>query len=416
MKRIVCLILFSIGCSFSEPILITGRMIPRLLKQPVSAIRLINHQGIAIPFQIDERDSTGEYILPSGKEQNAAHSNHVLDSADEIVFLFDDADTLTRTDSADLHTSTISLSRNQSMRFVWATADSAIALSPRSYINYNPASQTVTTPLYYAVFGPNRFHFLRAGIFDATQRRYIDLTAELRIRIQLRALWGLISIAYTEESMICTVKRYKAGPLRLIRRGDFHLNLGLWVEGSRAAVQQICYRDMVSVPVYAKLPIRLKTLFKVAYLEMAPQLNRLARTYQFEVPRYDLRIPLDKDAGDTLISQLPDHTAFTVHNGALGYGWLLNTSIQEHFLKTSGYIVSRKPRHSDSTIGFAGFRIALTDLPAGSYLFSNWVYFSSSGPSGLQQAAQCIQNPIQIMVDSKAAGFNLLSDPPLPRR
>ena len=46
-------------------------------------------------------------------------------------------------------------------------------------MNYDEKSETVTTPFYYATFGHDRFHFVKAGVRDFTGAAYIDLTDEL---------------------------------------------------------------------------------------------------------------------------------------------------------------------------------------------------------------------------------------------
>jgi hypothetical protein len=47
-----------------EPIIMTGSMTPGLLGKPVQSLRLINHRGEAIPFQIDEVTPTKSMPVP----------------------------------------------------------------------------------------------------------------------------------------------------------------------------------------------------------------------------------------------------------------------------------------------------------------------------------------------------------------
>ena len=139
-------------------------------------------------------------------------------------------------------------------RTVFLTNDTNHTLSAARYIDYDHSTQILKTPWYYAQFGRNRFHFVKAGIaidylpleprpmavgqdsnigrqapvwfsralpVQARPRvlpvvvdsayRYLDLTNELRIEIKLKALWGLVPIGYNEESLVCFVKRYKTG-------------------------------------------------------------------------------------------------------------------------------------------------------------------------------------------------------------
>ncbi|MDD5673673.1 MAG: hypothetical protein PHC61_05900, partial [Chitinivibrionales bacterium] len=366
--------------SFAEPVVLKGAMLAPLLGKPISAVRFFGTSGAPVPFQIDEVDSSGDYVCPSGKEPNGARIGGLLDTNDEITFLWEDLDAQSAQTVQSLGLP-IRVNRGSQSRLLWCSADSTLPLSPTVYIHYDPQQEKVITPYYYAVFGHDRFHFVRAGCMDFANNRYIDMTGELRIRLTLRALWGILPITYTENNLVCLVKRYKAGPIRLIRRGDFHLNLGLWIKGSSAAVNQICYPQMTGVPVIAHLPIRLKFLFKEAYLEMTPVLTRQAQAFSYQIPSVRADFSFEPSTPlDTFIRVNPDHSLMFCVNRSSGYGWLLQTSMPSGLMGESGYVFKRCG--ADSSIGYCGFKISLNDLPAGKYLINNWVFFGRN-PSQL---------------------------------
>jgi hypothetical protein len=382
----IFLTLFLAGALHSEPIVITGKMLPENLGAIIKNIRITDHRGASIPFQIDEVEGN-DYVCTSGKEPNIG--NGLLDTADEIVFLWEDADTIGPANRMGKGQDVITVTHGRENRYVYLSNDASIPLSPVSYIQYDEHSERIRTPYYYACFGHDRFHFTSAGIKDCSKNAYFDLTNELRIKIFLKALWGLLPITYTEQNIVCLVKRYKAGPVRLIRRGDFHLNLGFFLQGSQAAVNQICYPQMVRVPVYLHLPIRFRVLFKEAYIEMTPVFTDNARDFSFEVPSHHLTFPLGtKDRIDTLIQKNPNHSCMTVHNNVLGYGWLLDAAMEESMLGGSGYCVSIPSERFG--IGHCGFRLTVRDLPKGYYLIGNWVLFSKNGIGGLLEACDCL--------------------------
>jgi hypothetical protein len=393
-NRAIFLIIILAGILYSDPIVVTGKMLPAFLGKNIRNIRVTNHTGASIPFQIDEVEDN-DYICPSGKEPNKG--NGVLDTADEIVFLWEDADAVGPRVAGDR--CVITVSHGQENRFVYLANDPSIPLSAVSYIEYDDIKERIRTPYYYACFGHDRFHFTSAGIKDYSKDAYFDLTNELRIKIFLKALWGLLPITYTEQNIVCLVKRYKAGPVRLIRRGDFHLNLGFFLHGSQAAVNQICYPQMVRVPVYLHLPIRFRTLFKEAYIEMTPVFTDNAKDFSFEVPSHNLLFPLGtKDRTDTLIRMNPNHSCMTVHNGAMGYGWLLDAAMEERLIGGSGYCVSIPSERFG--IGHCGFRLTVRDLPKGYYLIGNWVLFSKIGVGDLLQAC----DRLSVMATLNVAG------------
>lgn len=401
------LLLAVAGTALAEPVVVPGAAVPGLLGTPLAAIRLTDAAGRPIPFQIDELLGEGEYVCPEGDEPNSALSNGVLDSADELVFMLEDASPVDSAEQVQAGPATRLLVRDAGQaRAVLVHGDSSIPLSPARYLEYAAREERLATPLYTATFGRDRFHFTQAGVKHPDSSRYVMLASELRIEIALRAFWGLVPVRYTEESIYCYVKRYKAGPVRLIRRGDFHLKLGLGIKGSRATVNQICYPDVVVVPVRVHLPVRFRSFFRDAYIEMTPVLSDAARGAVFAVPRHGLSALLPAGAAtDTLMAAAPDSTLFRVERAGQGYGWLLTTSIGRDWLNGSGYaLASPSPRGG---IGHCGYRLSLTDLPRGYYRITNWVLFSRDIPAGLERMAAAIVAPCRVHTPG---GASLRSD------
>ena len=229
-----------------EPVVIKAAAMPALLGAPISRLRLVTGRGTAVPFQIDELTIGGEYVCASGLFPNADSGAGILAKQDEIVFLWEDADTaagflpengtgITAGRRAEIAVSHRSGDRRV-VRRLWLVDDPQIAPSPVRYLSYNDSSRYLRTPYYHARFGRDRFHFVSAGFGAGTEGAGRDSTNELRVEIEFRTLWGLLPIKYNEESIVCRVARYKAGPIRLIRRGYFYLKLGFGLKGSRAAV------------------------------------------------------------------------------------------------------------------------------------------------------------------------------------
>ncbi|NLE00959.1 MAG: hypothetical protein GX640_13920 [Fibrobacter sp.] len=223
----------------------------------------------------------------------------------------------------------------------------------------------------------------------------------------MKVLWGLVPVSYDENNMVCFVKRYKTGPIRLIRRGDFHLRLGLGIKGSKASVNQICYPQMVKVPVYLHAPIRFGTFLKEVYIEMTPVLN-YAENFRFIIPGtdFDKKLP-DLSPSDSLILKQPNKEFMEVSDGERGYGWLLLANIPDSLLNSSCFI-SRKPSLRG---GFAdcGFKLVVNDLPKGYYDITNWVLFQTSTEDMLKEDHRAILRPLRIQtVDGRF--FNSISN------
>jgi hypothetical protein len=367
------------------PIVINGAMIPDFIGAPLSGLRVIDGCGTVIPFQIDEKTVDGEYICPEGKQPNADLANGRLDPQDEIVFLWEDADSCGTgedtcdnvvEDSAEGGAVPVTIAQGPVKRRAWVVVDSSIPLSAASYCSYDHNLEYLRTPYYYAQFAHNRFHFTRAGIMDFESKEYIDLTKELRVEMIFKILWGLIPVRYTEESIVCRVKRYKAGPVRLIRRGDLHINLGFGIKTSKAVVYQMCYPDVVKVPVTVHVPVRFKSVCSDAYIEMTPVIRRevAERSFRFIVP--DAGYSCDLSSGraqmDTLICVSPDK-GYVISDGRQGYGWITRVGVDGSLLSGSGYIMRRPSKRGG--MAECGFKLTVRDLPKGNYEVVNWVLF-----------------------------------------
>jgi hypothetical protein len=401
------------AASMAEPVVINGSMIPALVGTPIAGLRMVNSQGNAIPFQVDEITKGGEYVCPQGEMPNADSADGKLDRRDEIVFLWEDATTdqtmversVRLTMSCALERVTIT--KGSEVRYVWISNNRMIPLSTVDYITYDHERQYLKTPFYYAQFRRDRFHFIRAGVMDFGTGRFLNLTNELKVVIALKALWGLLPITYTEENIVCSVKRYKTGPLRLIRRGDFYLKLGLGIKGSRAVVYQICYPQLVKVPVRVHVPVRFRSFFSDAYIEMTPVLNKESSKFRFIVPSCNFTEKLTAKSVDTLINSVPDK-GYIVSDGIKGFGWITQVNVDPSLLSGSGYVLRRPSKRGG--IAECGFKLTVRDLPKGSYNIINWVFFSKDRIKEQKKELLLVLEPAVITTDA-ATGKNLLISP-----
>lgn len=407
--------LLSLLCQLvsAEPVVLKCAWVPQLLGKPVTSIRVCDAEGAPIPFQIDEMTSDGEFICDNGKEPNTAAGNGVLDSLDEIVVMREDGtpcesvplkrepDTTGATTGYPLW-----LKYRDSVTTFRITSNASLPLATAQYVSYDHSTQLLTAPRYYAQFAPDRFHFTRAGVRCGGEGEWMHFTRELRVEISLKALWGMFPIHYTEDNLVSMVKRYKVGPIRCIRRGDFHLRLGLGLKGSRAAVYQVCYPQMVSVPVKVHIPVPFKTLFSDAWIEMTPIIDTAGVEALFAVPECSIRQKLGQSAFvDTLYPCMPVGKMYTVTDDQCGYGWFLSTDIPEKAIPGSGFVV--RPTTSGKGIALCGFRLSIRDVQKGRYTITNRVLFPSAAEGSLAAAKRTLTAPTEVItITSK--NFNLL--------
>lgn len=412
-NSIILTILFLANLIHAEPIVLNGSMISSLLGKPIKSLRVLDVAGKAIPFQIDEVTREQEYVCPNGVNPNMEEGNGVLDSADEIVFLWEDCIS-GDTSGLGKNRSVVTLGMGEQKRFIRIVEDASVPISSKSYIDYNNEKRLLKTPWFYAQFAKDRFHFERAGVADSGSGTYCDFTDELSIEIKMSALFGLIPIRYTENNLICFVKRWKTGPIRLIRRGDFHLNLGLGIKGSRAYVNQVCYPQVVKVPVTLHVPIRFGALFRNAFVEMAPVVKiGASRLVYTDNDKFSCALNTTVSL-DTIFPMAPWSRVLSVNDGRLGYGWVLQTTIPVQSLNGSGTLVktSSEPRKTAK----CGYRLNVDEVEKGYYEITNWVLFSGKRSGGsLRFDASFISNPISVStVDGKFK--NIICNTASPQR
>ncbi|MBN2189498.1 MAG: hypothetical protein JW699_08585 [Chitinispirillaceae bacterium] len=399
--------LFLYASASGGPIVLNGAMLPDFIGAPLSGLRVIDGCGIGIPFQVDEKTVDGEYICPEGRRPNTELANGRLDPQDEIVFLWEDADSCgtgedtcdtIAEDSADGGAEPVTMAQGPVKRRAWVVIDSSIPLSAVSYCSYDHSFEYLRTPYYYAQFAPNRFHFTRAGVMDFESREYVHLTKELRVEMIFKILWGLIPVRYTEESIVCRVKRYKTGPVRLIRRGDLYINLGFGIKTSKAVVYQMCYPDVVKVPVTVHVPVRFKSVCSDAYIEMTPVIRSevAERNFRFIVPDagYTCNLSSGRARMDTLIRVSPDR-GYVISDGRQGYGWITRVGVDDSLLAGSGYIMRRPSKRSG--MAECGLKLTVRDLPKGNYDVVNWVLFPQRPLGEECRELLSMLNPASIM-------------------
>ena len=159
----------------------------------------------AIPFQIDERDATGNWVLDQGPEPNAGQASGGLDHNDLLLFMATDAgDQARRADLPGWPAVEITVQDPLSGTPRWAYLVAFPHAAPRSevsYVRYDPANDRVRgrrvslgfnngVPDYLAVAGPS------GDTPDGP-----NLLDRLKVRATATFLWGLIRFSRDESDL-----------------------------------------------------------------------------------------------------------------------------------------------------------------------------------------------------------------------
>jgi len=206
-----------------------------------------------IPWQLDERDSNGEYALPSGPEPNPDVPPGVIDPNDELLWMASDAGRRIRLGEAPPGAECaveIELRSNDAVGWVYAFAVPAPARSPLRYVDYDPASDRVSTARVAIGFGAATPRYL--ALRDADGQLGPNLLDRLKVRASAR-FFGLIPLGRDEDDIQWVFSAWRAGPIRVIRREWQWVRLGFGLRTPIFRTESFTYRDSVEMPVRLRL-------------------------------------------------------------------------------------------------------------------------------------------------------------------
>jgi hypothetical protein len=213
-----------------------------------------------IPFQIDERDADGRWVLDHGPEPNLDAPAAVLDGNDRLLFMAQDAGG--RALRADLPGSlpavelTVYDPTTAKTRWTYLVAFSGRApRSPLSYVRYDPSSDSVSGARVTLGFRRGLPSLLRIASADDGD----NLLDRFKVRATAWFLWGLLRFSRSEDDVTTQFVGWREGPIRVIRAQRQWVRIGWGIRSPTFGSYTYFYRD------FAELPVGLHLNFKPTY-------------------------------------------------------------------------------------------------------------------------------------------------------
>jgi hypothetical protein len=268
----------------ADPVIIEGSELPQLSGRDINRIRVyVFHGGTParIPYQIDQRDSTGCWVwnvvyrqsyqidydrggAPYIRQAQTAGTGTfddqdpkgqaLLDANDELVFMANDlGDRGSRVREA-LHADQVEeveITDPEDGTHAWAYVAyyraSPPERSPIRYMEYSARDHMVRSPMY-------DFHFSdqHMAVIHDLRVHGIPIIDRIRINgaITLDLPFTESTIKFTEEDIHGYTEGYIAGPVRIIRRNIAHLSLaGGLLNTSEVTCDHFYYARHAEVPV-----------------------------------------------------------------------------------------------------------------------------------------------------------------------
>ena len=203
-----------------------------------------------IPFQVDERDAEGRWVLDQGPEPTQDEPPGLIDDNDVLLFNAEDAgDRAARRNLPNGPVAEIRVHDPLSGVTRWAYVVGFGQRAPRAdvnYVQYDPTTDRVRgsrvslgfsdgVPAYLAIEeGPN-------------------LLDRLKVRASATFLFGLIHFARSEADLRTEFMGWHAGPIRVIRAQRQWVRLGWGIHSPTFGSYTYFYRDRAELPVGLRL-------------------------------------------------------------------------------------------------------------------------------------------------------------------
>lgn len=251
------------GPIHTAPIVIQGFKIRGATNYPLLMYRLYatddSGRATQIPFQIDEINEWGDYVLPDGGPITAKTGNGIFDLQDELAFMGDDVGPVKKPTSWDGPKPTIvyeirlaydprrgtnAVGPNAGAVYLGVFFQSPPPLSERRYVQFDRSQAEVTTSRYRYGFDTKnwlvarRVEMIRKGSERSESPSFVPLldSTTFFMRADLKYF---ITVEANHRSINSELEAYKQGPVRTIVRISFHYNflklnfeLGMYTEVS----------------------------------------------------------------------------------------------------------------------------------------------------------------------------------------
>lgn len=254
-KRMVPLlwsIVIALGCLPSSvsaqrlhtaPIVITGKQIPNAARFPIATYRLFhtdaNGTASPIPFQIDEINGDGDYVLDQGKDTTANSGNGIFDLQDELSFMGDDVGPLVEPkqwptappniiyEIKIAHPVANPMGPQVGAVYVGIFFNNPPGLSTKKYVVFNRAEALVHTSRYKYQFDPK--NWLVAKSVQVAKSDKVPIEYEPVLDSTTFYMKGdmkyFITVEANHRSIDSELESWHSGPIRSIIRVSFYYRL-----------------------------------------------------------------------------------------------------------------------------------------------------------------------------------------------
>lgn len=237
----------------SAPIIIKGKQIYSVARYPVSTYRVlsVNKRGVAkiIPFQIDELNKWGDYVLDQGVRPNTKSGNGIFDVHDELAIMGDNVgeDIEPKVFPGGrkpnvIYKLTFSQKEAKGAVFIAVYFSNPPPLSTTKYVNFDYARSNILTSRFRYHFDKKN-HLVVRGVDKIDQSnpeepKFHSILAH-SVFYMKADLKYFITVSANHRTIDSELEAYKTGPIRVLVRVNFFykflslkFELGMYTEVS----------------------------------------------------------------------------------------------------------------------------------------------------------------------------------------
>jgi len=410
-----------------DPLIIRGEALPGMRGLALSGFRLFSASGAGgpapAPFQIDEVDADGFYVLPEGDEPNTDRGRRgeekelpgALDGNDELVFMAGDLGDRV----ASVHWPA-GIARGCEIEVRdplaggrgWAYLfwfENPPAPSSRDYVRYARREDRIHTDCFSLGYSPAQdlVYTTYMSIDPKGRGRGEDIMDRINIRFSASIFLQSITFSRNEDDFVSRVIAYKDGPVRVMRRVANSMRLVLGMRTPRIIAYSMYYRDAIETPNVLHLPVSLAAVARSVYFEGGTDYNRRAYGMRFFNPRNPRGVLVDgRMSPEERALDLGEHE-WTLTAGAQGIilnrvemGEGVKGVLSKQLIYIDDFTYSNAPEEEAGVTPKIGFSLQnLLALKKGTYRYNaRFSFLPDAEPATVKAYVAILDQPLEVSV------------------
>jgi hypothetical protein len=415
-----------------DPVVMDGGLASDVIGRPIANLRIYAfHDGKFEPirYQIDEMTGVdGDWIYTEGPKPNKELANGKFDSWDKVVFMASDTgDKVGKEQWVSGYTNGVEIEvidpvtgeKGWCYLLYFQSSPPARSSLP-NYHRYDYATNSHESERYHKVdiITKDGLHttFYKSWciteLAGGNEKNFID---RLKIRPELRLMFGKVPIRFTEEILKSDTMAFTTGPVRVNKRVEQYIKVGN-MKFLRALSDIGGYRDIFAVPVTLQIPMRVDTVassFVIRFAtDFSPEVIGSKTSLSSDPDHwYQINGKMDDDEINFNAAPFDKWRVLTGEWGTFMTRALFPPEVLQYVTITRGIIdddsIPNPPETYPGCLGMAYQDWHLEKAPRGLYHFYLDFYVPSNYKPGDEfRYADYQDNPLKIRVKGKE-GVNL---------